>query len=871
MSEPFLPVARMVERAKLAREESDTAYFMELLYLGEMALKTLVVELIACLDDDRERHKYGLEHRLIRADGIGEWTAVFDEVLTGPASQQLTEAGRDSQRAMVTSVGPREDVWQRRAADSMTQLCLCLDAGYEDTTKMKTSLRHWARKFVWLRNRTRGHGAPRQATLATICPMLELSLNEVLDNAPAFARSWAHLKQNLSGKYRVSSFGGDKQLFARFNRETGHHLTDGVYIYLDNPRPVSLLFTDPDLTDFLLPNGNYRNDRFETLSYITDERRTEDGSYWNLPIEFLPASETTAKPALDVVGNVFTNIPPRRDGYVPRAILEEELGQVLRDDRHPVVTLHGRGGVGKTSLALEVLHDLALEEDFHAIVWFSARDIDLLPQGPRVVRPDVLSTDDIARDFNSLMRPEKVTKLEDARRFFTDCLAGQEQDGPFLFVFDNFETLREQSALYSYVSNAIRLPSKALITSRARDFKADYPVEVHGMTRDEFHELVREVSAELKIEGLVNDEYEEKLFDQSDGHPYIAKVLLGEVARAGQRVSLKRVVATREAMLDALFDRSFASLSLASQRIFLTLCGWRSLVPRIGLEAVVLRPGNERLDVDRSLTELAQASLVEQVQDPGGAAYLSVPLAAALFGKRKLLTNPFKIAIEADLELIQGFGAMTTTEMPRGLAPRVDRLTRELASRAGDVEELTQGMAVIEYIATEFPPAWLNLAELQNELGDRPASIDSVNRYLESCPEDQAAWQRLVALYRAADDTRGEMHARLQLVELTNPPFNELSTAAARLNYLLTQRELDLDADARRLMVRRLRQLMEGRKSEADASGLSRLAWLCMRDQDFAAAQHWAEEGLKLDASNEHCLGLLRRLGVTGAETNTEA
>lgn len=855
-----MPVARMRERARLARDDSDTAYFFDLLYLGEMTVKLLVVEQLAALQDDRERHRYALEYRLIRADGIGEWTDVLDEAVTGPASQHLVGAGRESQSALNATFGPADDTWQRRAVDLLNQACRCLDDDFDDVSRRKVSLRLWARDFAWLRNRTRGHGSPKSATLSTVCPALDSSLEEVLANAPAFSRSWAHLRRSLSLKYRVSSFGGDREVFAHLTREADHSLLDGTYVFLDAPRPAGLLFTDPDLTDFLLPNGNYRSGRFEVLSYITDERRTMDGSAWTLPVGAQPASETAAAPALDVVGEVFTNMPPRRESYISRTSLEVELDRVLRASRYPVVTLQGRGGVGKTSLALAVLHQIAKSDDFFAIVWFSARDIDLLPEGPRVVRADVLSTEEVARDFTALMRPNGSSKLADAQKYLTDCMSGQAEDGPFIFVFDNFETIREQEELYAYIDNAIRLPNRVLITTRTRDFKADYPIEVRGMARDEYHTLVDEVSIRLGVRELIDEEYEEQLYDESDGHPYITKVLLGEVAHEGRRVTLKRVVAAKDAMLDALFDRSFASQSPAAQRIFLTLCSWRSLVPRIGLEAVLLRPGNERLDVERALSELAQASLIEELRDPSGdSPFLSVPLAAALFGKRKLVTSPLKIAIEADLELVRGFGAMTTTEMAHGLGPRVDRLTRAIARRCEDSVDLTQELSVIEYIASEYPPAWLNLAELQQDLGESKQAIQSVNRYLESRPDDQDAWLMLVTLYRAADDALGEMHARLQLAELARPPFHELSSAASRLNGLLSRRKLELGADEKRLMVRKLRSLMEAERDEADATDLSRLAWLCVHDQDVEAAEYWATEGLKVEPNNDHCLRLKRR------------
>src|SRR5262249_48222344 len=161
--------------------------------------------------------------------------------------------------------------------------------------------------------------------------------------------------------------------------------------------------------------------------------------------------------------------------------------------------------------------------------------IDLLPEGPRVVRPDVLTIEDLARDFTELMRPGLEVKKSDAEKYLTDSLSGQSEDGPFIFVFDNFETIRQQSELFAYISNAIRLPNKVLITTRTRDFKADYPIEVRGMTRDEFTELVADVSARLGISSLIDSGYEEQLFEESDGHPYITKILLGEIANAGKR------------------------------------------------------------------------------------------------------------------------------------------------------------------------------------------------------------------------------------------------------------------------------------------------------------------------------------------------
>jgi hypothetical protein len=81
-----------------------------------------------------------------------------------------------------------------------------------------------------------------------------------------------------------------------------------------------------------------------------------------------------------------------------------------------------------------------------------------------------------------------------------------------------------------------------------------------------------------------------------------------------------------------------------------------------------------------------------------------------------------------------------------------------------------------------------------------------------------------------------------------------------RLNALLRAGTLQVDADARRLLAHRLREVMERRVSEANATDLSRLAWICLNLGDNPAASAYVEKGLELDKSNIYCLRLLGRL-----------
>src|SRR6185437_15448623 len=108
----------------------------------------------------------------------------------------------------------------------------------------------------------------------------------------------------------------------------------------------------------------------------------------------------------------------------------------------------------------------------------------------------------------------------------------------------------------------------------------------------------------LGINELLTEAYYNELISESDGHPYVIKILLGEVAKSQRLVKIQRILAGNDEILDALFERTFVGLSKSAQRIFLTLCNWRSTIPQIALESVLLRDANERMEIGNAIDEL---------------------------------------------------------------------------------------------------------------------------------------------------------------------------------------------------------------------------------------------------------------------------
>lgn len=291
---------------------------------------------------------------------------------------------------------------------------------------------------------------------------------------------------------------------------------------------------------------------------------------------------------------------------------------------------------------------------------------------------------------------------------------------PILFVFDNFETVRSPGDVFEWLDTHIRLPNKVLITTRFREFKADYPIEVSGMSEDEAEKLIGTTAQRLGIAHLVTERYRADLFEEADGHPYIIKVLLGEVSKAGKLEKIERIVAGKNEILDALFERTYARLQPVAKRVFLTLCSWRSLVPQLALEAVLLRPENEKMDVAVAIEELVQSSFIERVTAVDGTAFLDVALVATVFGRRKLDVSVMRPAIQADVEFLQQIGATSTSTLRHGVGPRISRLFQSIASRLTDGRtDIDSVVPSLEFICRQYPPAWLLRRGIRFDRGNR--------------------------------------------------------------------------------------------------------------------------------------------------------
>jgi hypothetical protein len=86
-------------RVENARQDSDAAFFMGLMHLGEMLTKLVVAGKVAAVADDSNRHRYGILHRLVRADGLGDCHAATPRGSEKRVRRKVRQAKKRSPRA----------------------------------------------------------------------------------------------------------------------------------------------------------------------------------------------------------------------------------------------------------------------------------------------------------------------------------------------------------------------------------------------------------------------------------------------------------------------------------------------------------------------------------------------------------------------------------------------------------------------------------------------------------------------------------------------------------------------------------------------------------------------------------------------------
>lgn len=271
-----------------------------------------------------------------------------------------------------------------------------------------------------------------------------------------------------------------------------------------------------------------------------------------------------------------------------------------------VVTIDGIGGVGKTTLALEIAHRCCAKEMFDAVIWVSAKQTALTPQGIIHRHRTFSNFDDLCLVAAHVLQNVEILSAPPAERpLLLQRACSKER---ILLILDNLETIDDEQIIDFL--RELPVPSKAIVTTRHR-INVSYDIRLTSMSLEESTVLMHRECEKRSLR--IGDEDLKKLYYRTGGIPLAMVWSISQIAGKGR---------TLNAILDSLgqpyddvcqfcFKESFKLLDYDERRTLLALSLFEEPAGREVI-GVVAGLGKNILVRDEALAKLVQLSLVAQ-------------------------------------------------------------------------------------------------------------------------------------------------------------------------------------------------------------------------------------------------------------------
>lgn len=841
-------------------------HFSAALHLAEVVMKLHTLALVAIVERQRPGFDAEVSFDLSRAVSTGAWLQAMNRAvgraqLYALSDQQLEWLAQT--RVWLTKRKRRDDEETLQPVlDAVTELLDALkrEAGERLASERGRAPNELMMAITEVRNKTTGHGAYGADFWASHTPTVAQAAQWLADESPLWQTDLL-LPLDRKGERIFRVLRGAEP--AETVREVKGIEVEGgscPVLALDDElvAPLGdLIHVDPADNLTFVANGAWRDSdsSAEFLCYSVEAREPGQGTVrrelaaYAIKPRSLGASDTQGGVTLDARdGGLLNNLPPDVEGYVHRGELEERMRSFLKDARRRhLVNVRGPGGFGKTSLLLHLCHELADSEDecpYAAVVWMSARDVDLTLAGAVPVARSEESLEDVWVRFAQLF--EEETDIVNARAFFEASM----RSDSILLVLDNFETFDNQEAAYAYLDELVQPPAKAIITSR-HVFAGDAPIEVRGMSEAQAEQLLLNAARAAGVEALMTSEVRARIFERCQGHPYAMKLVASQVRTEAGLMGLLTSVIRNDDLLDALFRRSLEDLGNDDDAVFvfLLLGMFAGGLSEPGLR-VAVEP--ESIDLDRVIEALRKRSLVDVLGGDVGARY-DMPAMAREFSQRHLAGHLLRTEVESAVEFVRRWPPLVHGRVVESAELMLAALTHE----HGDAVLRDRILSALRVLTAFDEDVWLHVAR-----GERVASAsgsrleDAYKRAVEAAP-DRA--DLLFEWSEATQDPDRQVELKVQAVRADPSNVALASKVAHFLNTLYFNDRSRYQPVRWSALMGAVIDALESRFSELDGEALSRLAWLFIHAGRAPESRRVVERGLVVDYGNESIRKLATR------------
>jgi hypothetical protein len=310
---------------------------------------------------------------------------------------------------------------------------------------------------------------------------------------------------------------------------------------------------------------------------------------------------------------------------------EDDLNRLvaeLQREQGPVLAIYGMGGIGKTTLAQEVIEQVK-QRMFDGIVWISAKETFFLGQQTQQVAAPALDLDSVLGDIARQTRQfEMAAQPFEQRRQALEVYLKQRR---VLVVLDNLETVENSTALVADLHRMIG-GSRLLLTSRHDiDYTAAQGYRLRGLDETAGIAFLKQVALELNVEAIQHAPITKllELHEKTGGAPLAMRLVVGQLGTQTLDTVLEQL---QTADMDTanyefysfIYHQSWARLDEPAREVLITMAAF---APNEGGPVAAIQQVADVGDhFGRAIGQLARMSLVEKGGSLGDERYALHPL-----------------------------------------------------------------------------------------------------------------------------------------------------------------------------------------------------------------------------------------------------
>jgi hypothetical protein len=287
--------------------------------------------------------------------------------------------------------------------------------------------------------------------------------------------------------------------------------------------------------------------------------------------------ETAAMPLSRFRSTLSLLIGPQQQLFGVEATRQQAQIALEQAEAPWLIALNGIGGIGKTSLANDLLYQMLSTARFYGLAWVSAKQEEFVPNlGLQVLDKPALNADTLTDTLLAQLSPEETLPASPTEKqaLLTDLLKTQ----PYLIVIDNLETAADYEALLPYLRQLAQ-PGKFLLTSRHS--LAAY-ADVFNLALPELSQAdtVAFLRYEAETRGIApltqaTQTQLTHIYEVVGGNPLALKLVVGQIGLVPLTQVLESLQQAQGKTVDALYTyiywQAWQQLDSISRQLFLLM------------------------------------------------------------------------------------------------------------------------------------------------------------------------------------------------------------------------------------------------------------------------------------------------------------